>query len=149
LKQLIQDDDVAYDNIKSLYKHHKDRQTHPTKFHDLQEALRSETKRYSKVFIVVDALDECSEAETRRKLLTALRSLGSNVNLMFTSRVLSSIELDFHGTERLDIRASEHDMQKYIEGRVSHEGLLKRHIDRDQKLQEEIVKKIIENAGGM
>jgi len=149
LKQLVQDYSAAYDDVKSFYKHHRDRRTRPT-LDEFRQALRSEIKRYSKVFILVDALDECSEVDgTRIKLLSALRSLANTVNLLVTSRDLASIAQDFHGTKRLDIRASDHDVRRYIEGRIPRESRLARHVDGHQTLQEELVKKVIENVRGM
>ena len=60
---------------------------------ELLSILQSGAKQYSKMFIVVDALDERSEADgTRRGLLAALRTLK---NVLVTSHDLSSIATDF------------------------------------------------------
>jgi len=149
LKQLVQDDSVAYENVKCIHGHHKKKETRPT-LDEFLGILRSETAKFSKTFIVVDALDECSEVDgPRGRLLAALRTLTSSVNLLITSRDLSSIAVDFHGTKRLDIHASDGDVQRYIEGRIPHESRLARHVDGYPMLQEEIVKKILENVRGM
>ena len=100
---------------------------------------------YSKVFIIVDALDECREDDgTRANLLQALRSLAGTVNLMVTSRDLVSIARDFQETKHLDICANDQDVRRYIEGRIARTP--RRHL---KALQESIVKKIVENARGM
>ena len=103
---------------------------------------------FSKAFVVVDALDECTD-RTRAELLIALRSLGSNVSMLVTSRNLASIAQEFHETKHLDIRASDKDVEKYIEGRIPLEPSLQTHVDNDPSLREEIVEKITENIQGM
>jgi len=148
LKQLVQDDSVAYENVKCVHGRHKKNETRPT-LDELLGVMRSETARFSKAFIVVDALDECSEVNgTRGRLLAALRTLMSSANLLITSRDLASIAADFRGTKRLDIHASDDDVRRYIEGRIPHESRLGRHVDGHPMLQEEIVKKVLESVRG-
>jgi hypothetical protein len=143
LKQIVQDQHAVSDNVKSLYRYHKHRKTRPTG-EEFINALTLEIMAYSKVFIVVDALDECPEDNgTQANLLKALRSLTGSVNLMVTSRDLPSIAQHFRATKHLDIRANNQDLRKYIESRVS---LAPRHV---QNSQETIVKQIVDNVGGM
>ena len=114
LKQLVQDRYSISDNVKSFYSHHRPRDARPT-LDEFTTALRSEIQLYSKVFIVVDAFDECLEDdETRAKLLGALRALSGTVNVMITSRELASIARRLEGTKRLDIYANDEDVQKYV-----------------------------------
>lgn len=60
LKQMVQDQPVISDRIKSLYEHHFVRNTQPT-HEEFIKALQSEIGIYTKVFIVVDTLDEFLE----------------------------------------------------------------------------------------
>jgi hypothetical protein len=102
------------------------------------------------VFIVVDALDECSEVDgTRARLLALFRTLSNTVNLLVTSRDLTSIATDFCETNRLDIYASDGDVRRYIEGRIPREPRLAKHVGGHPTLQDEIAEKIIENVQGM
>jgi ATP/maltotriose-dependent transcriptional regulator MalT len=143
LKQMVQDSCATSENVKSLYTRHKNRNTRPT-LAEFSRLLGLEIRSYSRVFIVVDALDECCEEDgTRAKLLRLLRSLPANVNLMVTSRNLTSIARDFGGTDRLDIRATDDDVRTYIESRLV---LAPRRI---KNLQEDIVREIVGNVDGM
>jgi hypothetical protein len=143
LRQMVQDSRAISDDIKSFYKRHQRRGARPT-LDQLTNILISEIQTYSKVFIVVDALDECREDdETRATLLEVFRSLPGQVNLMVTSRDLPSIARDFEGTKRLHIRAKDDDIKIYIEGRIASG---RRHL---KQLQEVIVNRIVENAKGM
>lgn len=143
LKQMVQDRRAISNDVKTFYERHRRQSTRPTP-DQITNALKSEILTYSRVFVVVDALDECREDDgTRARLLKVLRSLGGIVNLLITSRNLPSIARDFRGTKCLYIRAKDDDIRKYVEGRVS---LAPRHLE---KLQETIVNRIIDNAKGM
>ncbi|KAI9878016.1 MAG: hypothetical protein M1830_002174, partial [Pleopsidium flavum] len=152
LKQLVQDQSVTLElsnNVRSLYRQHINRNTRPT-LGEFVNALQSEVRRYSKVFIIVDALDECPEDNgTRAHMLSELLSLASTVNVMFTSRYLTSIERDFQGSKRLDILANDDDIRRYIEDRIQREHRLARHVGADRFLQETIVKTTVRNVRGM
>jgi hypothetical protein len=140
LKQIVQDRPTISNNVKALYEHHRLRNTCPI-LEELTEALKLEFRTYSKVFVVVDALDECECHETRANLLKTLRSLTAQ--LMVTSRDLPSIAQDFQRTPRRDIRASDQDVRSYLEGRIATAPRLLRG------LQEIIVSQIVQNASGM
>src|ERR1700722_14594825 len=143
LRQIVQGRRAISDDVKSFFERHRRETSRPT-LDQLTDLLISEIRTRSKVFIVVDALDECREDDTTRALLLeVLRSLPQQVNLMVTSRNLPSIGRDFEGAKRLHIRAKDDDMKAYIEGRIA---LGPRHL---KKLQEAIVNKIVESAKGM
>jgi hypothetical protein len=96
LKQLNQDrrSTMSVKRIKTFKfagRHHDDHKTRP-KLVDLVETLKSEIAMHSKVFIMVNALDECLESK-QENLIQTLQALACTVNLMVTSRFLSSIEL--------------------------------------------------------
>jgi hypothetical protein len=140
LKQVVEDQPTISNNVKALYEHHKNRDTRPI-LNELAEALKVEIRTYSKFFIIVDALDECEHHETRANLLRTLRS--STAKLMVTSRDLTSIAQDFQKVARLNIRANDQDVRRYLEGRIA---TAPRHLER---LQETIVSQMIQNVAGM
>src|SRR5271170_1934572 len=95
LRQIVQGRRAISDDVNSFFECHR-RQTSRPILDQLIDVLISEIRTRSKVFIVVDALDECREDDaTRALLLEVLRSLPRQVNLMVTSRNLSSIGRDF------------------------------------------------------
>jgi hypothetical protein len=143
LKQIVQPSPTISEQVKSLYTYHKNRGTRPV-LDEVVKVLGSEIMTYSRVFVVVDALDECREDDsTRAKLMKLLLSLPKNTSVMVTSRNLPSIAQDFGGAERLDIRAIDDDVTTYIKNRLS---VAPRHL---KKLQETIVSKIVDNINGM
>jgi len=159
LKQLVQQRGTVSENVRTLYDKHVDRNARPTQS-EFEKALQSEIAYYSKVFIVVDALDECPEVTVdgdephagkdpiRANLLWSLRSLNKT-RLMVTSRFIPTIEIEFEESSRLEIRAHDEDIQKYIEGRIPKERRLLRHVKADQKLRGDLARKIIHSSQGM
>jgi hypothetical protein len=67
-------------------------------------------------------------------------------NLFATSRPISSIEREFEGNSMLEIRASEGDVRRYLDG---HMFRLPGFVARSLELQEEIKMDIIKAADRM
>jgi Cdc6-like AAA superfamily ATPase len=146
LKQLTQEQQCLPDEVKTLYEQHRDKRTRPSPS-SLTRVLRSVTAAYSRIFIVVDALDECSSDGCRQELLSALFDLRERcgANLLITSRPISSIEAEFEASPTLEIRASDEDVRRYLEGSMCR---LPGFVVRSPDLQEEIKTKIIEAVDG-
>ncbi|KAH0537365.1 hypothetical protein FGG08_005844 [Glutinoglossum americanum] len=148
LKQLLQEGHPISENLRKLYTHHINRATHPT-VDELSKLLHSEMSRYSQVFILVDALDECSDSDGRRQLLLskihALQATN-NMNLMATSRPVPKIMQEFQQAIRLEIRASDGDVQRYLEGQMPRMASC---VMRNINLQEIIKSNIIDVVDGM
>ncbi|MCJ1282267.1 hypothetical protein MMC26_001590 [Xylographa opegraphella] len=149
LKQLVQDCGSLSDNVKALHKDHVARNARLGP-EDLIQALQYEIGIYRRVFIVVDALDECTEEGNRRmNLLNELRSLPRNVNVLVTSRHNSSIAAGFQGTITPEVNATDSDISQYIMARIQRENRLARHVEADPGLQQTIVSEIVRRAKGM
>jgi hypothetical protein len=121
LKQLTQGRSSLPDTIKSLYDSHQAKRT--LSFDEISRALQSVVSMYSRVFIVIDALDECQVSRNCRKtFLLELFSLQAKcrANLFATSRLIPEITDNFKGSISLEIRASEHDIGRYVDGHISY-----------------------------
>jgi hypothetical protein len=149
LQQLTQKNPVLSNNTMALYHRHREKQTRPT-LSEWSQLLQSEVRGLFKVFIIVDALDECSESNgSRDSFLAEIRKLQPDIHLLVTSRHLTSIEHEFEKAARVEIRASDEDIRRYLESRTERERRLLRHVNTDQDLKEAIVSTIVENAKGM
>ncbi|KFZ20700.1 hypothetical protein V502_03054, partial [Pseudogymnoascus sp. VKM F-4520 (FW-2644)] len=148
LKQLAQGLSPLPESIKSLYDSHKKNKTRPT-FNELSSALQSVAALYSRCFIVVDALDECQASDgCRTKLLTEILALEakSRASIFSTSRFIPEIHEQFKNSMRLEIRASDQDVQRYIDGHMSQ---LPRCALRSSVMQGEIKAAIVQAVNGM
>ncbi|KIM27834.1 hypothetical protein M408DRAFT_159774, partial [Serendipita vermifera MAFF 305830] len=133
------------ENIKALYRKHVERKTCPT-IVEVAELLSAETKRFSKVFVIVDALDECPEENHYRKLFFGrLQALKSTVHLMITSRPEISAIAD---SVQLEIVASREDLDRYIEGRILQSSRLNDLLRGDED-RSRLKETIIQKADGM
>ena len=148
LKQLSQERSSLPDSVKDLYNRHKAKQTRPS-LEEISRALHSVVAMYSRVFIVVDALDECQVSDgCRTKFLTEIFNLQNRygTNTLATSRFIPEIVDLFKGTVSLEIRASSEDVERYLEG---HIGQLPSFVQQNRQLQEDIKIGISDAVDGM
>ena len=147
MQQLVQRKPVVSDEIASLYHSHIKERTRPT-LSKWSELLQSEVRRFSKVFIVVDALDECLES-TRDNFLVEIRRLQPSIHLLVTSRYNATIECESDKAARVEIRANDEDVKRYLKDRIERECQLVHQVRKDPSLQELIINTIVENSKGM
>ena len=148
LKQLTQGQSSLPDTIKSLYNSHQDKRTRLS-FDEISKALQLVITIYSRVFIVIDALDECQVSyNCRERFISVLFSLQTKcgANLFATSRFIPEITEKFRGSISLEIQASEHDVRRYVDGYISN---LPSFVRRSPELQEEVKTEIVTAVDGM
>jgi hypothetical protein len=148
LKQLLQDRPFVFENVKGLYKRHKDKRTRLS-FEEISRSLHLVIADYFRAFIIIDALDECRVSDGgRRRFLSEIFNLQANTgaNIFATSRFIPEIIKEFEGSIPLEIRASGEDVQRYLEGHMSQ---LPSFVSRNVDLQEEIKTEIVQAVDGM
>ncbi|KAK1772210.1 ankyrin repeat-containing domain protein [Phialemonium atrogriseum] len=124
---------------------------------DLQQLAWSEIKSFTKVFLVVDALDECGtegKTDARDDFLDRIIQLPENVNVFVTSR--AQLDRRMKDAYELKITAAniEPDLRRYINYRIDRSGELKRLLAtrsfNDAKLcREEIQDVVVNSVDGM
>lgn len=147
LRQLAQDQPSLPECVQSLRDKHK-KNTKPSLEH-LTTTLLALIDMFSKVYIVVDALDECQLSDgSRAQFLNTIFYLqsASKVNIFATSRFITDITDVFAEATSLEIRAHDEDIRRYLEGSICQ---LPACVTRSLELQEEIVTKIILAVDGM
>jgi hypothetical protein len=148
LKQLVQKRHSIPETVKSLYKHHEDKRTRPS-FDEISKALYTVTADFSRVFIIIDALDECQVSDGgRKRFLSEIFHIQARTgaNLFATSRFIPEIMKEFKESSSLEIRASEEDLQRYLD---SHMLQLPSFVLRSADLQEQIKTEIVRAVDGM
>ncbi|KAH6670383.1 ankyrin repeat-containing domain protein [Halenospora varia] len=137
-----------YFNFRRQYDQKIDNlRTRPSR-NEILMSLQALASMYSRVFIIIDALDECPSYSCRTRFLSEMFTLQARcvVNLFATSRFIPEITKKFQGGVSLEIRASEDDIRRYIEGQISH---LPSFIRRNPDLQEEVKTGIVNVVDGM
>lgn len=150
LKQLSQCRSSIPESVKILYDRHKTRRTRPS-LDEIAGHLQSVAAMYSRVFIIVDALDECqASGGCRTRFLSELFNLQirHGANIFATSRFIPNIIDRFKASLSLEIeiRASPDDVARYLEG---HIGQLPAFVQQDEQLQKEITISISKVVDGM
>jgi hypothetical protein len=148
LKELAQCQPSLLGIVKDLYDRHKDTRTRPS-FDDISRALQSVASMFSRVFIIVDALDECQVSDDcRSRLLSEVFNLQTKAgaNVFATSRFIPDITEKFEGSTTLKIRARDEDIRSYLDG---HMKTLPSFVREDPDLQGEIKTKIVVAVEGM
>ena len=130
-----------------MHKLHIRNKTRPT-LGECTKLLQAAADCFSKVRIVIDALDECPEAtQARQSLLEEIGKLD-RVNVLVTSRNIL-IDSELRNAARLDVRADDLDIKNYLEERMSSSDRIKKFAEKDSTLYGAIKHTIIEKAKGM
>lgn len=148
LKQLVEQRNPVSESLKSYYDEHRSSNI-DQKPEGAFDVLKAECDNWSRIYIVIDALDECSEKDdTRRRVIAGLLSLqrSNRINVLVTSRPIPSILCDFEVSERLEIRADPEDIHRYLLGQMDR---FSKRILAEKDLQAQIISKIIDAADGM
>ncbi|KAH0556934.1 hypothetical protein GP486_005273 [Trichoglossum hirsutum] len=121
LKQLVQEQSTIPDCVRMLYDCHKNKQARPLS-EEISTTLQAVAGLYSRVFVIVDALDECQTiGGCRVKFLLEIFSLQAKTgaNLFTTSRIDDETAKLFDSGLSLEIRASGEDTEKYLNSQMS------------------------------
>lgn len=150
LKQLLYKRPTLPESIRELHDEHTVKGTRPS-IAELSAALNAVAASYKSVFLVIDALDECRVADgCRQEFINQLLSLqmqkGVGSSLFVTSRFIPEITEHFDDCLTLHIRASDEDVQKYVDSNLSR---LSRCVRDDKELQGEIKREIVKCVDGM
>ena len=148
LKQLVQARPSIIEPVDRLYLQHANRGTKPSA-DDVFGALQSVLTKFSTVYVVIDALDECSDSNgTRRRFLAHLKDLQAktDLRLMVTSRHIAEIRTKFRGALMLEVRANDEDVKRFVAGQIYR---LPKCIQLDATLQEMVQNKVTEAVDGM
>ncbi|KAL9082847.1 MAG: hypothetical protein Q9159_006137 [Coniocarpon cinnabarinum] len=131
-----------------LYNRNSQRGSKPS-LDELMQAIKSICSSCSTTYIVIDALDEWSPTSSKQShLISTMQDLQDrgNVRVLCTSRFLPAVEQFFQSDSRLEVRASEQDIRRYIAGQISQ---LPSRIRSDEEIQKDLQDKIIKAADGM
>ncbi|KAJ4299793.1 hypothetical protein N0V90_005039 [Kalmusia sp. IMI 367209] len=149
LRQLVSQQAEPSEQVRRFYSQCKLRTTLPNYIHFLG-IFRKEIRRFSKVWLVIDALDECpahAKENTREDFLEMIRQLPSTVRLLITSRERKHARCGLDPVHEVEIIPDDNDLRSYIRGQIqihtSHNELLAR-ADADN-----IIRSISQSAKGM
>ena len=150
VQQLVQRYPDVPSGLKVLYDDHsRNRQTPtPPTVPECLQLLKSQLVCCPTTFLVVDALDECDD-QTQSELCAELQDLPGSTHLLITSRDNPELEDQIRPSTRLEIRASNKDIEMYLEDRIEKAHRLNRLTQKDPELRPLVINTILEKAQGM
>jgi hypothetical protein len=146
LKQLAMCQPSLPDSMKDLHDRYKTGRPSPD---EILRVLQVVATACSRVFIIVDALDECQVSDgCRSRFISSIFTLQAKTGakLFTTSRPIMDIERQFKGCLSREILAMNEDVQIYLDNRMSQ---LPSFVRRNPDLQDEIKLGIIGAVEGM
>ena len=146
LQQLLQQMDHIPKYVQVLYEDHVKAEMRLGREEALA-TLRSVATSFARVFIVIDALDECDPA-VLNSFIRPLTKLP-DICVLVSSRDLPSIERCFASCRRLEIRANEADIRSYVQDRIEEEVELADFVNEDENLREKIICTLVQRSCGM
>ena len=146
-RQIVDTQPVVPKLVQEFYTSHVTKRT-TASFDEIRKILEAVSKDLHRLTIVVDALDEC-ETRARKDFLSAVHTLRGQcqIRLLATSRFLPAIESHsaFLGKPKLEVRASDEDLEAYIRLRADEVNQLKSK----HELLENLVTSTVVATGGM
>lgn len=149
-KQVIQGQSSFFKPLEDLYETLRQRSALPT-LKDYERLLLSACRAFQNVFLVVDALDELP-LDRRKALLPILVNLQQQqlARVLVTSRPhAQDIQRAFKQQTKLEIRASNEDVQQLIRTHMDEDEDLFDAMDNDEKMKEEVIETMAAAAQGM
>ncbi|KAJ7591946.1 hypothetical protein C8J56DRAFT_781357, partial [Mycena floridula] len=148
LRQLLINSEEIPGSLHSIHDCYKAVPPQPRTLHDFTTALEAQIQLYSRVYLVIDALDE-SSSETRDILISTVHRLAESghLHVLVTSR--QTIGDEFANNSQIHICANDGDIRRYITQRIRDGKELQKVVNGDKTLQDEIVNKVMEKADGM
>ncbi|KAF3094473.1 hypothetical protein TWF102_007588 [Orbilia oligospora] len=146
LVQLVLGQPVIPESIQRLYKSHRKGENPRLSLDEISKEITSIIKCYSRIFIVIDALDECRDNDIRKSLLSKVFELQtvSDMRLMVTFRPGAILEALIK--TRIEIRAQNEDLEIYLRNQMSK---LPDVVTENYELQNKIKDRISYLARGM
>ncbi|KAK2005326.1 hypothetical protein LZ32DRAFT_546294, partial [Colletotrichum eremochloae] len=148
LRQLAEARPIAPAHLISFYERYESQipSISSPSGHEFTQELKLVVAGLAKVFIIVDALDECARGVSTH-LLATIRSLQADYNVRFlaTSRHRNALT-GFERCELVEIRARDADARKYLQ---YHMTMLDEFVQYRPDLQEDIKTEITKAADGM
>ncbi|SCN76846.1 related to ankyrin [Fusarium fujikuroi] len=147
LKQLLQSLPAMPEDIKLLYQQRRIKGSPPS-LEDVSSNLLATAKHFSRVFIIIDALDECRTTDgTQTEFLKEIfkLQLHSKANVFATSRPIPEIKDQFQTSVVLEIRATDADVERFLRGHMPQmPGFFRR-----EGLEELVIGEIVRSVQGM
>ncbi|ORY61624.1 ankyrin repeat-containing domain protein [Pseudomassariella vexata] len=147
VRQLAEQCRLIPEEVKTFWESFTTRRTHP-KNNDRLSLIKTMSERFNRIYIFIDALDECQE-KTRSRFLRMASELEPFARLFITSRPYIDLNDSFDKLCRLEIAANGSDIEVCLENMIEAEHKMRSHVKRDKQLRQDVIRTVVERANGM
>lgn len=156
-RQLVKQSSHLHELIRVVYEDVSEGRATRTFKHNI-DMLKAVVSQFSSTYIIIDALDECSEVDTphndkeTKRFLSALKDeIRLCTTVLVTCRTNDYLKGKFDEMPILNIRARNEDLVNYIKMRTSKGTDLgdRVHHKEHPDLESRIVQKIVDTSDGM
>ncbi|KAJ7137086.1 hypothetical protein C8R44DRAFT_608307, partial [Mycena epipterygia] len=146
-KQLVVDKSLTI-AVQEVYRHHQQRDTSPV-IDEVFGILQAAAAECSRVYFVIDALDEYPEHQRNILLRYLSRLQAPTTSFLITSRPHVTLDPFFTEPQTLEIHATEVDIGRYVDNQIETSSRLFRHVRTQPALRDEIRAKIVGKVNGV
>lgn len=146
MQQLVKYRPTALRSVRNL--HAKELNGERVNMEEYLTALRDELSDLDRLYVVIDAVDEWSNSpKPVIELFAHLKSIGTHVNILATSRPIFQAQKLDAGYAKVDLHLPEDDLGTYIRSRLSKSD--QNFLARDKLLQENVLDTVIRRSEGL
>lgn len=148
LRQLADQCEILPDSVTALFSQYESIGSSHLRFEDISVALTATLGEFSRVYIVVDALDECSDG-TRRELLAHLaeQQRKSELRILATARPTVDFRKEYGGEcSELEIKADVTDVKTVLDKLIDKSNSFVRT---DKELRKRVMDNVAVAVDGM
>ena len=108
---------------------------------EYSKVFREITTHYSHVTIVIDTLDECDDANGTKKIFIEELGKLAHLHIFCTSGYLGDIAQMLYNVPRLEVRATDVDITRYLQYQILNEKDLKNFCQKGLILHDTLIEK--------
>ena len=148
LRQLLERSGSIPEETKCVLEKNASKQTHSS-LEEYFKLLKAQIARFSRVYVIVDALDECSEQKGNRSdFMVGLQTIAPAIRLLVTSRSVGSIQEYMSSACHIEVRANDEDIKAYLVAQIERHNRLAKFCQ-DLELKKSIIDGVTSKARGM
>ena len=148
LQQIASTNPELPEPVMNLHKQFKSKDIRP-QLQDLAKTFSLVSREFERVFVVIDALDECDEGKHRQAFIEVLHTIReqANIRILITSRPHpQDIKKAFASASQVTVEARDSDLRKYLAKEIENSDAVELI---DGPFQVEIIEKITNKANKM
>ena len=149
VRQLLHRLDHIPEEIEKNYQAHAKRSTNLSS-DELHDALLLTCSRFSRLFLVIDALDEVSAVNgVGESLLSMCKDLSPIIQSLVTSRWTAGLENSIQEATYIQVAAQDQDIAMYLRSEIASKSRLRLFVQKDPAFKDQIINMIVGNCKGM